>query len=128
MTDPWCCYIYIYGVPWIPSIYPIHVSIYQHHGSVMGIDVPYCSYSSTSNSSSSFLGCQGSVSDCSFTDINGHHSPFTSSRCHWLQVNLDIATETQGGIQLVSRHHTKASIQIHHLPLLPRRVQCILEG
>ena len=25
MTDPWCCYIY--GVPWIPSIYPKHVSI-----------------------------------------------------------------------------------------------------
>jgi hypothetical protein len=28
-SDPWFCYIYIYyGVPWIPSIYPIYVSIY----------------------------------------------------------------------------------------------------
>ena len=37
MTDPNGA---IYSVPWIPSIYPSHVSIYiyiyQHHGSVMG--------------------------------------------------------------------------------------------
>ena len=32
------CYIYIYGVPWLPSIYPqsMLALIYQHHGSVMG--------------------------------------------------------------------------------------------
>ena len=30
MTDPWCCYIYIYiyMVTWIPSIYSLYVSIY----------------------------------------------------------------------------------------------------
>jgi hypothetical protein len=40
MTDPWCCYLY--GVPWIPSIYPrldTHVSIKlpAPAGSVMGL-------------------------------------------------------------------------------------------
>ena len=40
MTDPWCCHIWY--ITWIPSIYPLYVSIYiyiyiyQHHGSVMG--------------------------------------------------------------------------------------------
>ena len=42
MTDP--C-MPIYGITWIPSIYPSHVSIYiyiyQHHGSVMGIVVVF---------------------------------------------------------------------------------------
>ena len=41
MTDPNGAAIY--GVPWIPSIYPLYVSIYiyiyQHHGSVMGYDL-----------------------------------------------------------------------------------------
>ena len=34
MTDPWCCYIY--GVPWIPSIYPLYVSIYTSTMDPMG--------------------------------------------------------------------------------------------
>ena len=36
-------YIYLYMVTWIPSISPSHVSIYtiyQHHGSVMGVWIP----------------------------------------------------------------------------------------
>ena len=33
----------IYGVPWIPSIYPSHVSIDTIHGTVMGLDTQFWS-------------------------------------------------------------------------------------
>ena len=38
MTDPWCCYIN--GAPWIPSIYPSHVSIYASTMDPMGMVRP----------------------------------------------------------------------------------------
>ena len=42
MTDPWCCYIY--GVPWIPSIYPLYVSIYTSTMDPMGYVAAYVGF------------------------------------------------------------------------------------
>ena len=36
MTDPWCCYSN--GVPWIPSMYPLYVSIYTSTMDPMGLE------------------------------------------------------------------------------------------